>query len=224
MLPVLIAVSAVCLVEDAGKGNEGETDVVTYAVESDYAEDVTLQEKDGKWVLSKVPTRNYYSLSGIKVNGAVYPVKDGEVELADDKKETFEKDVKDKKSITTVWDCTYRYINISTFGYLAQDDVCMQDYYDVDTTLEELEEVGVFTKLQYQKFETESIETFVATIDTNENGEIDVDDTSYTLTFTIEDKTSTGDILLSTLLNKLAEQEVTVKPNSSGYAEIELAK
>jgi len=85
LLPVLITVSVVCFSHDAKAGQ--------YTVHSVYAEDVKLEEKDGVWKLSKVPTREYYSFVGVTVNGKTYAVEKGAVKLSKTEKEAFEKDV-----------------------------------------------------------------------------------------------------------------------------------
>lgn len=235
MLPVLIAVSAVCLTEDNGNNNNGggdtptptptPTPVASYTVYSNgYADNVKISEKDGKWTLETVPTRSYYALKGLNVKGNTYTLNAGVVEFAEGQETTFEADVAENNPITTVWTCDFTCIALSTYGYLAQDDVCLQDYVEKDTTLLAIEDILVFNTLGYQ-FETKgAIETVNATLDTNANGEIDDDDTYYELTFTAEDKTEGGDVKLNVLLNKLVTAGATLTANSNGYIEIELAQ
>jgi len=229
MLPVLIAVSAVCLTEDNANNNGGDTpapttpEVASYTVYSDYAENVQIEEKEGKWTLEKIPARNYYSLSGLKVNGNVYTLNAGVVEFAEGQEATFEKDVAENNPISTVWTCTFKSIGVVTAGVLAYDDVCTKDSFQKETNTVALEEIYVFGTLGYQFEQHGEITSVYATIDTNGNGTVDpTGDTTYEITFTAEDKVD-QDVRLSTIYNKMVEQGATLTAGQNGYFEVVLA-
>ncbi len=253
MLPVLIAVSAVCLVEDTaqgnnnggtnapsgnngggtntpsgnggGTGNGGNTpggtdtpsqeDPVSYTVYSDYAEDVTMTEVDGKWTLAKVPTRNYYTFTGVRVNGKGYSVSEGIVSLTSEQEIAFEADI-EKNPISSVWECNFEYIGLVAEYALA--DVCDFDNPEVNASLEALEEIGILDKLEYQSLGTTKIAELYVSVDLDLSGVITAGET-FTVVFAEEDYTEGGDITVATLLNKLATHEVTV-PADGGYAEL----
>ena len=78
LLPVFIAVTAVCLVEDTNEMNDAK--LPTYIVDcGEHAESVKIKEKDGKWIFVSMPVRTGYKLTNIKVDGKTYAIKDGAV-------------------------------------------------------------------------------------------------------------------------------------------------
>lgn len=219
MLPVLIAVSAVCLVEDLGP--------TTYTVYSVHAENVELENKEGTWIISAVPTRSYYTFTGIQVNGVQYSVVDGKVVLAEDQKETFKADVEANNPITGVWACDYSYINVSIWGGSIADNTekgyndtgLFGEGHDFDLVHNDIETFGIFSELVYSKLGTVSIDTFSVYVDLNDDNVPDANE-EIVLSFDAEDKTEGGDITVRTLLDKLAEKETTLPKTSNNYAEI----
>ncbi len=221
MLPVLITVSAVCLVEDLGP--------TTYTVYSNHAENVELKNEEGTWKISAVPTRSYYTFTGIEVKGNKYSVVDGVVVLAEDQKEAFEADVEANNPITGVWVCDYSYINVSIwggenfvgpdFGRGYNDTDLFGEGYDFDLINNDIETYGIFEELAYSKLGIVSIDTFSVYVDLNDDNVPDTEE-ELVLSFEAEDKTANGDITVRTLLDKLAEKTVTLPKTSNSYAEI----
>ena len=224
LMPVLITVTAVCLVEDTNENSEAN--VPTYVVKcGDYAEDVKIKEnKEGKWVFVSMPVRTGYELSSIKVDGKTYEIKEGAIVLTEETEEVFEKAVTGEKAITAEkWTCDYDSVYVSVAGTL--EDYCANSengYFEMKNTI--LENINIFTCLGYQKFATYPISTLNVRYDTDGDGDITNADTGkYEITFSKADKTEGGDITLSTLIAKLEEKGVEISVDDTKYTEFELS-
>ncbi len=224
LLPVLITVTAVCLVEDTNENSDAN--VPTYVVKcGDYAEDVKIKEnKEGKWVFVSMPVRTGYELSSIKVDGKTYAIKDGEVVLTEKTEEAFETAVTGEKEIKAeAWTCDYNSIWVGVAGTL--DDYCVDSengYFEMTNTI--LENINIFTCLGYQKFATYPITSLNVRIDSDGDGDVDdSDNATYKITFSKADKTEGGDITLSTLIAKLEGEGATINVDADKYTEFELS-
>ena len=224
LLPVFIAVTAVCLVEDTNEMNDAK--LPTYSVNcGDYAESVKIKEKDGKWIFVSMPVRTGYELTNIKVDGKTYAIKDGAVVLTAETEEAFETAVTGEKAITGVWTCDYNSLWVGIAGTL--EDYCLtpgNGFFDIESTNLALENVNVLTALGYQRFSTYPITSLTVRIDSDGDGLVeDQDNAVYTITFNEGDKTDGGDFTLSTLIEKLEEKGATINVDSDKYTEFELS-
>ena len=223
LVPVLITVAAVCLVEDTNEINDANA--TTYVVKCDYAEDVKIKEKDGKWVFVSMPTRAGYDLTNVKVDGQTYTIKDGAIDLKDDQKEAFAAAVTGEKAIHGVWTCEFDSIWVGVAGSLADIDVCINQgdgYFEMNTVV--LENINVFTTLGYQKFDEDPITSLKVRIDSTGDGVLtDEDNAIYTISFVEGDKTEGGDVTLSKIIEKLEAQNAVFNIDTDRYTEIELS-
>lgn len=224
LLPVLITVTAVCLVEDTNEINDANA--IRYTVDcGDYAEDVKIKEKDGKWTFETMPKRAGYTLTDVKLDGKIYDVQDGVIVLTEETEVVFETAAEAEKEISAVWTCNFNSIWVGLAGSLAENDVCINQgngYFD--TTISFLENINVFTSVGYQLFDTNPITSLTVRLDSTGDGLVeDEDNATYTITFVEGDKTEGGDITLSTIIAKLEAQNATITIDTDRYTEIELS-
>lgn len=215
VLVSLIIVSIVCFASPKNGGNNNPVPDI-YTVETDYTSTTQTLEYDkenDKWTISAVPTRSYYNFKGILIAGATYGVEDKTILFEDaTAKATFEENVRAGKAIRSVWECMYDFVTVSVDTDSTWYSV---DSFDVDETTinpddasTPLETVGFFASLGYTAVDAENKYTFEG--DTLNFKDMNNTSNVFTITITEEDKTSTGDITIKTILDKIAGQNETV--------------
>ena len=244
MVPVMVATTIVALtVKKNGDRNTVDPtpnptpDTTTsYSVTTDYgtkASKISFDETSGKWTINEIPTRNYYTFSGLKVqvNGVneYFEVNDDkEIVLTDANKAAFGKAVvEDGATVYATWDFNYTNIRvvISTnwIGYLNEGG--SQSYVLNLNELQEIESIGLLTRAGYD-FEEEAITDLKLKI-SNEDFEINDADATDWSTFTEYNigynVVESGDIKLDKVLDKLAESGASLDANSNGLIKIFVA-
>ena len=223
MLPVFITVAAVCLAEDGNKGGNSTNPETpgTYTVDTYFGSQSAIEKtQDGVWKVTAVPTREFYNFTGIYVNEVAYAVENGVVVMDETQKAAFEKAVvEEKKQIVSLWNCIYDSIKVVIDQTIYSEEIVREEdeEYTYNPNTNALENTGIFSGFEgfnAQYFTT----TYVAIRDVNA-----AETTEYTVEFTAEDKTETGDLSLKTILKKIAALGGELTPSETNQLNIVIA-
>lgn len=145
LLPVLIVTSAIAL----------DRVILESSVISKYGTESKITYDEGKktWTFSSLPTRDFYILKGITVDGidGVFEINASkEVVVDEDKQVAFKQAIEAKKQVETVWTCVYSDIIIETGSNWENR---AWEFYDSVTTyggsINAIEEIQLFDLLEY---------------------------------------------------------------------------